>query len=421
MATTKFEISGNFFKITTGSENPIRNPYRETRFNANDEEESIRLYRSQGIGKVGAIEYKFEDVAAEGSVTIDTVSPTQATGTVTLLGALAGEFATGGDIQLTSAVAGNTVTINALLYTGVDGPRANDTQFSVDTGDEEAGADLTAAVNADTRVGTFGDIVATNAGTGQVTFVNDTFGAAGNTTITENTSGTTIVVTTSFSGGVTADTVVFDGKTYTAVDGTKADDTEWDISGSNNADATDLADSIDDDVRVGTSGLSVTATATTSVVTIVETLGGTAGNALLLSSSDGTRLAVSGANLTGGLDDAEVTGILINSIQVMSGLETSGADKNALATATAANITAHTSVPNYSAEAVGAKVDITADDEDTAVNGFVVASTVDKATSTDANMAGAGASILDSTDTPFATYAALIDFLEDNLGGELIP
>ncbi len=419
MATTKFEISGNYFKITTGSENPIRQPFRDTRFNANETEESIRLYFSQGIGKIGEDEYLFEDVAAEGSVTIDTVSPTQATGTVVLASAVANTFSTN-TAQCTSVIATDTVTINGLLYTAVNGVKSDDTEFSVDTGDTACAADLADSVNNDVRSGTIGDVSASPS-TDTVTLTTDVLGVAGDATTLAETGGTITLGGATFSGGVDADTVTFDGKVYTAVDGTKSDDTEFDISGSNNADATDLADSIDDDVRPGTSGLSVTATATTATVTIVETLGGTAGNALALASSSGTRLAVSAATLTGGLDDAEVSGILVNSVEVMNGAETSGADKNVLATQVAASITAKTSVPNYTAEAAGAVVTITADDEDTGVNGFVVASTVVKATSTDVNMAGAGASIVDSTDTPFATWTALLDFLEDNTGGELIP
>lgn len=420
MATTKFEISGNYFKITTGSENPIRQPFRDTRFNANETEESIRLYFSQGIGKIGEDEYLFEDVAAEGSVTIDTVSPTKATGTVTLASALVNVFATN-TAQLISVLAGETLIVNNLTYTAVAGSKGGDnTKFSIDTSDTAAALDLADSITNDTRSGTSGDQTATSS-TDTVTITTDVLGVAGNAITLAETGGNFTLGGATFSGGVDADTVLFDGKLYTAVDQTKINDTEFDVSGSNNAAATDLADSIDDDVRTGTSGLAVTATATTSVVTIVETLGGTTGNALLLSSSDGTRLAVSGANLTGGLDDAEVTGILINSVEVMNGAETSGADKDVLATQVAASITAKTSDPNYTAEAAGAVVTITADTESTAVNGFVVASTVVKATSTDANMAGAGASILTGAGVPFVDWDTLLAFLEDNTGGELIP
>jgi phage terminase large subunit-like protein len=82
----------------------------------------------------------------------------------------------------------------------------------------------------------------------------------------------------------------------------------------------------------------------------------------------------------------------------------------------AANITAHTSTPNYTATANGAVITILAVTSDTSVNGFVVATTVVKATKTDVNMAGATANIVDSGGTEFATKAALITFLRANTG-----
>lgn len=102
-------------------------------------------------------------------------------------------------------------------------------------------------------------------------------------------------------GVLAGDTVTFNGLLYTAVAGAKADDTEFSIDTSDNACAIDLADSIDDDVRVGTLN-DLTATATTNVVTAVQTIIGTGGNATTLVSSNGTRLAVSGPTFSGGVD-----------------------------------------------------------------------------------------------------------------------
>lgn len=100
-----------------------------------------------------------------------------------------------------------------------------------------------------------------------------------------------------------ADTVTVNGLLYTGVVGAKSDNTEFSIDTSDTAAATDLADSITNDSRSGTLN-DVTATSNVGVVTAVQTVSGTGGNATTLVSSNGTRLAVSGALFTGGLDGA---------------------------------------------------------------------------------------------------------------------
>jgi len=318
-------------------------------------------------------------------------------------------FASGAD--------GDTVTINGLLYTGVVGTKDDDTQFSVDTGDNETAADLEDSITNDVRVGTLG-VVSGSATTDTVTLTSDQAGTAGDATTLAQTGGNITLSGATFGSGVDADTVTFDGLVYTAVAGAKADDTEFSIDTSDDAAATDLADSIDDDVRIGTAPDNATATATT--VTIVSENGGTVGNATTLVSSSGVRLAVSAATLTGGLNDASMSGILVDSVEIMSGAEAEGDYPDALATAVAANITANTSDPDYNAVAVGEVITITAADDDTDVNTFVVASTIVKGTTTDADMAGGTANIVDSAGAIFNTWAVLIEFLEDNTGGELI-
>lgn len=110
------------------------------------------------------------------------------------------------------------------------------------------------------------------------------------------------------SGTVTAaaaqagDTVTVNGLVYTAVAGVKADNTEFSIDTGNDETAADLADSITNDTRAGVTvpALDVTAAAASAVVTITASTGGVAGNSIDLASSNGTRLAVSGANLASG-------------------------------------------------------------------------------------------------------------------------
>lgn len=224
----------------------------------------------------------------------------KASATVTVVGALANTFADG-TITCATAVAGQTVTVNGLLYTAVAGAKANNTEFSIDTSDTATGIDLADSINNDARVGTSGDISASET-TGVVTVTTDVAGVAGNAITLVSSNGTTLAVTGAgfLTGGVDAMTVTVNGLTYTAVAGAKANDTQFSIDTSDNAAATDLADSIDDDVRIGDSGDDVTATATTNVVTIVAAIAGTGGNTIDISSSDGTELAVTA--FAGGLN-----------------------------------------------------------------------------------------------------------------------
>lgn len=223
----------------------------------------------------------------------------KATGTVTLAAVVANTFATG-TVTLAAVLAGDTVTINGLVYTAVAGVKANNTQFSIDGTDAVDAADLEASIDADVRAGTIGDVSASVAGA-VVTVTTNVAGAAGNATTLVSSNGTRLAVSGAgtLTGGVTADTVVLNGLTYTAVAGVKANNTQFSIDGTDAVDATDLADSITNDVRAGTT-LDVVGVAVGAVVTVEETLGGTGGNAITLASSNGTRLALSGAVLTGG-------------------------------------------------------------------------------------------------------------------------
>jgi hypothetical protein len=84
-----------------------------------------------------------------------------------------------------------------------------------------------------------------------------------------------------------------------------------------------------------------------------------------------------------------VDGITVDSIQVMSGAVAFATDLEVTASAVAANITAHTSSPDYNAVANGAVVTITSVATGYAVNGFVVVSATTTIVTTDVDMAGA--------------------------------
>lgn len=114
--------------------------------------------------------------------------------------------------------------------------------------------------------------------------------------------------TVTLSSVLADDTVTVNGLIYTAVSSTKSDNTEFDISGTDIADAADLADSITNDSRTPITVPAIDVTAAnggSAICTITASTAGVDGNLIDLSSSNGGRLAVSGAFLTGG-DDADI-------------------------------------------------------------------------------------------------------------------
>jgi hypothetical protein len=111
-----------------------------------------------------------------------------------------------------------------------------------------------------------------------------------------------------------ADTVTVNAKVYTAVSGTPANNTQFNIAGSDTADAASLVAAINS--REANALNAVTASNIAGVVTVRATAEGTGGNSITLASSNGTRLAVSGATLaggtaTGGIKSTSVTNQII--------------------------------------------------------------------------------------------------------------
>ncbi len=108
-------------------------------------------------------------------------------------------------------------------------------------------------------------------------------------------------------GALADDTVTVNGLVYTAVAGTKADNTEFSIDGTDAQDAADLADSMTNDTRTGVTvpAEDFTGSDSTNAVTVTAKVGGTAGNGIDISSSTGVRLAITGDTagfLDGGTD-----------------------------------------------------------------------------------------------------------------------
>ncbi len=304
------------------------------------------------------------------SGTLGDQTATSSTDTVTIttdVAGVAGDAVTlASNDGVTLAVSGATLsggvdadfcTVNGLVYTGVAGVKSDNTEFSIDTGNDETATDLALSITNDSRSGTLNDVTAVSA-SAVVTATQTVAGVSGNATTLTSSDGATLAVSgATFANGTDADFAIVNGLTYTAVAGAKSDDTEFSIDTSDDAAATDLADSIDDDTRTGTLN-DLTAAAVTDTVTATTTIGGTVGNATTLSSSDGGRLAVSGATFSGGADNALVSGITVDGVETMSGTEIFVTDLATTATNIAANITAFTSTPNYNAVAVGAKIEI---------------------------------------------------------------
>jgi hypothetical protein len=85
--------------------------------------------------------------------------------------------------------------------------------------------------------------------------------------------------------------------------------------------------------------------------------------------------------------------LTVNGVSIISAAVNYVTSLDATATALAANINAHTSVPNYTAVAVGTTVTITAVTSGPGPNGFVVAATYTTLTGSTTNMAGGSGSV----------------------------
>ena len=113
----------------------------------------VLKYAEDGINKFGKnldVDTALEDVWDGGG---DYVFPTQARIHAVVSDDSADDGKASGTLTLVSAIAGDIAVVNGLSYTGVVGVPANFTEFSVDTSDTLAAASLAAAINGDTRPG----------------------------------------------------------------------------------------------------------------------------------------------------------------------------------------------------------------------------------------------------------------------------
>ena len=113
------------------------------------------------------------------------------------------------------------------------------------------------------------------------------------------------------------------------------------------------------------------------------------GNSSIVSDRTPASYAATGSvTLNTGTAGDTVNTIKVNSVDIMSAAEAFDTSLDLTATHIAANITAHTSTPDYTAVAVGAVITITASTVGTGTNGYTVVSAATGITTTDANMAG---------------------------------
>jgi phage tail sheath gpL-like len=103
--------------------------------------------------------------------------------------------------------------------------------------------------------------------------------------------------TVTAAGVLAGDTVTVAGQVFTAVNGGSPTNVQFDMSGSNTQTGANIAAALTNHPTVGKY---VKATNASGVVTITAVTDGYIGNLITLASSNGTRLAVSGTNLTGG-------------------------------------------------------------------------------------------------------------------------
>lgn len=112
-------------------------------------------------------------------------------------------IAASGTVTAATAIAGNTVTVNGLVYTAVAGAKANNTEFSIDTGDDETAADLADSIQNDTRTGITVpsvDLLAAAVGA-VVTITADTAGVIGNSIDLASSGATLAVSAAALAGG----------------------------------------------------------------------------------------------------------------------------------------------------------------------------------------------------------------------------
>ena len=113
-----------------------------------------------------------------------------------------GAIAASGTVTCATAVATNTVTVNGLVYTGVAGAKANNTEFSIDTSNTACAADLAASILNDTRIGlTEPNVDLTAASVAAVVTITSTVSGVIGNAVDLASSGSTLAVSAALLAG----------------------------------------------------------------------------------------------------------------------------------------------------------------------------------------------------------------------------
>lgn len=292
----------------------------------------------QAVGSIQVTDYNLLIGAqATGTITIDSYAlliEAQATGTITVDSyALLIEAQATGTIQIGdyTALEGKIVTVNGQDY--IEG-----VHWDAITSNDATATNLATAINGAEAVGA-------SATTDTVTVTATTGGTAGNAIALAQDAGTDIVLSGALlTGGQEHAEITVDAVTY--VQGT-----DFTAETSNDVTATNLASAID----AGSQG----ASATTNVVTVTATAGGSAGNAIDMSQvATAGGATLSGALLTGGQDHATIT---VDGVALVQGTDfTASVSNDSTATSLASAIdagaqgaSATTNVVTTTAVAVG--------------------------------------------------------------------
>ena len=231
-------------------------------------------------------------VPASATVTFTQANPVTVGQTVTIAGTAMTAQQSRARTTLTcvSAIAGNTVVLNGVTFTAAAGAvTLGEATFSIDTSDTATATSLAAQINA------YGSPKISG-------LVTCPFTAAGVVTVcavAEGTSGNAITLTTT-GGTITA-------ANATLVNGAAIANNKFDFGSG----TTNVAASFTRAVNASTTAAinQVTAAITSAgVVTLTSVVGGVAGNAVTLTSSSGTTLAVTGSGfLASGSQGATTT------------------------------------------------------------------------------------------------------------------
>ena len=243
----------------------------------------------------------FKDLSPVSGGTLDT-SAVAATADLTLVSVVGADFAFATVTALDAATATSTVTINGIVYTGVDGVTDSETEFEADgvgSTDATGTADsLVIAINSDTRIGA--DAYTAVNTLGVVTISAADRGTAGDAITIATSDDTNLAITDdaagTFDAGEDGEFVTINDLVYTGVVGVKDGSTQFSVDTDNNA-AADLKASID-----ARDSATVTTVTSTNTITFTAVETGVNGNLIQLS-EDVTNVGTLFTAFNGGADE----------------------------------------------------------------------------------------------------------------------